>query len=340
MSTKQAELSADQAQLLSLINGFRATQAIYVVARLGVADMLADGPLTAEAIAVRAGVNPASLRRVLRLAAFFGVVEEVPPDRFGLTALGAGLRGDQRDSLRALAVLLGAEHYGAWGALMHTVKTGESAFPHVYGSPMFEWLADHPAAQQEFDAAMVGNTDLQLAPLVQVYDFSAARVIVDVGGGSGSVAAAVLTAYPGLRAVIYDQPQVLAGAERFLRGRGLFDRCTLAPGSFFESVPSGGDVYLLSHIVHDWDDERALKILKNCRRAVDGDARLLLLEAVMAPHGHPSAASLADVNMMVLLTGRERTEGEFRSLLAQAGFELVRVAPLSERRRLLEARPT
>ncbi len=332
-------LTPEQTQLLALINGFRSTQAVYVIAKLGLADLLSKGAATAEELAMASGVDAPNLYRVLRLAAFFGLVDEETDGRFSLTGLGAGLRSEARGSSRAMAIMLGEEHYGAWGSLLRSVRTGKSAFAQVYGSPMFDYLAAHPESQAVFDAAMASGTGLYLAALTEIYDFSGARMIVDVGGGNGSVAATILDRNPSATAVIYDQAQVLAAAEDYLRSRAVFDRCRLEPGNFFESVPAGGDLYLLSTVLHDWDDERALKILRNCRAAMDVSGVLILLDAVMQPHGHPSTATLADVNMMVMLTGRERTEDEFRALLAAARFELTRVSPLLERRSLLEARP-
>ncbi len=338
-TARPSGLTSEQTQLLALINGFRSTQVVYVIAKLGLADLLANGAATAEELASASGVDASNLYRVLRLATFFGLTAEEAGGRFSLTTLGDGLRSDVRGSSRGMAIMLGEEHYGAWGSLLHSVTTGESAFARVYGSPMFDYLLAHPESQAVFDAAMAAGTGLYLAALTEIYDFSGFRRIVDVGGGNGSVAATILDRNPNATAVVYDQAQLRAAAERYLQSSGVSDRGRFEPGNFFESVPAGGDLYLLSTIVHDWDDERALKILRNCRAAMDARAVLILLEAVMQPHGHPSTASLSDVNMMVVLTGRERTEEEFRALLAAAGFELKQISPFLERRCLLEARP-
>jgi len=332
-------MSAERERLVALLNGFRATQVIHVMAVLGVADLLAGGPSTAPELASAVGAQADSLRRVLRLAAYFGLLTEASDDRFALTPLGEGLRSDVPGSLRRPAVMLGAEHYRAWADLMYSVKTGEPAFPRVFGSRMFDYLAQHPEAQAAFDAAMAGNVEIQLEGLVRAFDFSRAGVVVDVGGGNGAVAAAILAANPSVTVVIEDQAQVLEGARAFLGGGGLLDHCRLVTGDFFESVPEGGDVYVLSHIIHDWNDEAALKILRNCRAAAKTTSVLLLLESVVPPHGGTSPATLFDVNMMVMLGGRERTEEEYRSLLAAAGFRLTRVTAVSDRRSLIEAEP-
>src|SRR5713226_2402045 len=334
-----AETPPDLLRLVALMHGFRSTQVTYVIAKLGLADHLAAGPLTAAELASRVKVNPENLGRVLRLAAFYGLVTELPEGRYELTPFARPLRRDVDDSIAPTAVMLGQDHYGAWGALLHSVKSGESAFQHMYGMPMFDYLAKHPDSQADFDAAMSAGTDVFLKSLVDVYDFSEVRVIVDVGGGNGSVSAVILKQNPSLEAVIYDQPQVLQAAERYLSDAGVRARCRLVPGDFFASVPDDGDLYILSNIVHDWDDERAVRILRNCRTSMKPSAAVLLLEAVLPEHGRPSVATMFDVNMMVMLTGRERTEAQFRSLLGGAELRLTKVVALSDRLSLIEARP-
>jgi len=323
-----------------MINGFRFTQAVYVMAKLGLADKLAGGPLTAPELASAVKADPRNLARVLRLAAYAGLVDEAPGGRFKLTELGEPLRGEVADTVRPWAIMLGEESYRSWGDLLHSVKTGESAFDHVYGRQFFDYLAQNPDSQATFDGAMaVGTRELFGRPLAEAYDFSKVRRIVDVGGGNGSVSAAILQFHPHLEAVIYDQPQVLPAADAYLARQGVRDRCQLVEGNFFESIPEGGDAYLLSNIVHDWEDDRALRILRNSRHAMQPSARLLLLEMVMPPHGQPSRAALYDVNMMVLLHGQERTEDEYRRLLAAADFELDPIRSVSDRIDLLEGKP-
>lgn len=334
-----ADTKPDVERLVALLQGYRSTQTAYVIAKLGLADHLAESPLTAAELAGRVDVDPVSLGRVLRLAAFYGLVAELPEGRFELTPLARPLCSAVEGSIKATAVMLGEEHYGAWGALHHSIKTGESAFEHVYGSPFFEYIAAHPDAQATFDAAMSAGVDVFLASLVDSYDFAKSRVVVDVGGGNGSLSAMILNRYPAIEAVIYDQPQVLVAADRYLTAAGVRQRCRLMPGNFFDSIPKGGDLYLLSNIVHDWDDKRALRILQNLRASMAQDATVLLLETVLPEHGQPSHAAMADVNMMVLLTGRERTEEQYRSLLGAADLRLTRVIPVSERVSLIEARP-
>jgi predicted O-methyltransferase YrrM len=238
-----------------------------------------------------------------------------------------------------VAIQLGELHYGAWGALLHSAITGESAFEHVYGKPLFAYLAEHPDAQTTFDAYMSANKDPSARALAEKYDFSGYRVIVDVGAGNGSVSAAILNQNPELEAIVFDQPQVVSAAKQLLSAAGLTDRCRLVPGDFLQSIPSGGDIYMLSNIIHDWDDAHAVRILRNCRTAMRVDSPLILIEAILPPHGQPTGAVLADVNMMAMLTGKERTQDEYGALLRAAGLRLSKIVPVSDRLSLIEARP-
>jgi SAM-dependent methyltransferase len=324
-------------RLVTMMNGFRNTQVTYVVAKLGVADHLADVPLTAAEVAGKVHADADGLGRILRLAALFDLVAEEPGDRFRLTPMGEMLRTDSPRSLRAVAIQLGELHYAAWGDLLHSATTGESAFEHVYGAPLFDYLSRHPAAQTTFDAYMSANKDPFASALNDKYDFSRLGVLVDVGAGNGSVSAGVLSANPKLEAIIFDRPAAMTAAERFVAEAGLQDRCRLVAGDFFESVPMGGDVYMLSNVIHDWDDARAGKILRNCRASMKRNTPLILLETVLPPHGQPNGAVMADVNMLVMLTGQERTEGAYKSLLRASGFHPSRTIPISPRLSLIEA---
>jgi O-methyltransferase/methyltransferase family protein len=325
--------------LLSLVNGFRRTQVVYVVAKLGIADYISGSPLTAAELAAKTNSDTESLGRVLRLAALFGLVAEESGGRFSLAPLGEPLISTIQGSIRPVAIQLGELHYGARGALLYSTVTGSSAFQHVYGKPLFEYLAENPDAQKTFDAYMSANKDAFAEALVRKYDFSSVRVIVDVGAGNGSISAAILSKNPELEAIIFDQPQVVSSAHEVLSTAGLHDRCRVVPGDFFQSVPSGGDIYMLSNIVHDWDDIRSVQILSNCRKAMRRDSTLIMLEAILPPHGQPTSAVLADVNMMAMLNGKERAREEYGSLLHMAGLHLSKVVPVSDRLSLIEARP-
>lgn len=324
-------------RLVTMMNGFRTTQVAYVVAKLGIADQLSELPLTASEVAGKVNADVSGLGRVLRLAALFGLVAEEPGDRFRLTPMGELLRTNSPGSLRAVAVQLGELHYVAWGDLLHSARTGESAFEHVYGAPLFDYLSNHQDAQATFDAYMSANKDPFASALNEKYDFSSFGLLVDVGAGNGSVSAAVLSANPKLEAIIFDRPAVMSAAERFVAEAGLQARCRLVAGDFLDSVPTGGDVYMLSNIIHDWDDVRAGNILRNCRAAMKRNAPLILLEAILAPHGEPNGTVMADVNMLVMLTGHERTEDAYHSLLRASGLRPSRTIALSRRLSLIEA---
>jgi SAM-dependent methyltransferase len=311
--------------LLELMNGYWITQAIAVAAELGVADELAGGPRRIEDVAAAVGADPRALRRLARALAMIGVLDEGTEGRFGLTPLGDCLRDDAPGSLRALARMRGSDwQWRAWRELGHSVRTGETAFDHVHGMPMFDYLTRRDRAAGElFDRAMISHATQMHTAAAHAYDFGRHRVVVDVGAGYGTLLEAVLGRHSALQGVAFDLPPVLAGTRERLGGLG--DRCEFAPGDFFDSVPAGGDAYLLSHIVHDWDDDRALAILRNCRRAITGGGRLLVLEMIVPDGPEPHFSKLLDLEMLVQLGGRERTLEEYRELLAAAGFEITEV---------------
>jgi hypothetical protein len=328
--------------LLDLAFGYRLSQAVYLAAKLGVADLLAGGPREGTDLARSTGTSAPSLSRVLRLLAAAGVFAEVAPDRFALAPPGALLRTDAAESLRA-SIVMGMElEYPAWGQLLHAVTSGEPGFPRAFGMPVWEYLARNQEMGAVFDAAMVDLTGRQAAAVVAAYDFSGYSVVVDVGGGRGTLLAAILAAHPGLHGVLFDAPQVVGGARPLLDRARVADRCTLVGGDFFESVPEGGDAYVLKWITHDWDDAHAVTILQNCRRAMGARGTLLLVERVLPP-GPASAAHLealrGDVHMLVLLGGRERTAEQFAGLLDAAGFRLDRIVPTGSVLSIVEGTP-
>lgn len=326
--------------LLELLSGSWVSQSIYVAAKLGIADFLKDGPKTSEELADSVGANGQSLYRVMRALSSVGVFAEMEGGRFSLTPLSALLQTGVPGSLRAWAIMLGEEPYrAAWGALLHTVKTGETAFNRVYSTGRFEYLARHPEAAKTFNEAMIGLTTQAAMAAVAAYDFAGARTIIDVGGGHGILLEAVLKANPHLGGVLFETPTVIEGAKKRLEACGLGGRCKAIGGDFFHSVPSGGDVYTLSAVIHDWDDERSITILKNCHRALGGKGKLLLLELVLPPSNERSFATLMDINMMVITGGRERTESEYRALLTAASFKLTRIIPTQSPRSLIEGVP-
>jgi hypothetical protein len=223
--------------------------------------------------------------------------------------------------------MMGEEHYGAWGDLLHSIRTGQCAFEHAYGQNIFDYLASHPDQGKVFDAAMTGIHGRESAAMLDVYDFSDVGTLADVGGGNGSLLAATLQRYPGMHGLLFDMPRVVERARANLQAAGVGDRARVVGGSFFDEIPTGADAYLLRHIIHDWDDERSTLILKNCRQASTTGGRLLLVESVIPAGNEPSFGKLLDLNMLVMPGGAERTEQEYHQLLQAAGFELTRIVP-------------
>ena len=312
------------------MSGFRAYQMIVAACRLTIPDLVAADSKTAAELAAATGMHAPSLRRMLRGLAAWGVLTEKRDGRFASTPLSDYFRSD-KPGLRNMTIMLSEEGYQAWGELMYTLRTGKPAYEHLYGKSHFERLAEDPEMAAHFNAAMVEFSTRVARAFTAAYDFGGVRTVVDVGGGNGAVLMAILQAHPGMRGVLFDLPQGLAGAQDKLAAAGIADRVTLREGSFFETVPSGGDMYVLKSIVHDWDDEKALAILQTCRRAMASKAKLVLLERelpeVIENPGETMPTVMGDLHMMVVLGGRERTAKEYRDLLAQAGLRMTRLIP-------------
>jgi hypothetical protein len=318
---------APQWRIARLMDGYLTTQLLYVAAKLGVADALADGPRTVEEIAEAVGADAPLLRRVLRGLALDDVLAE-QDGRFALTPLGECLREGVAGSLRGPVIVRGELYYEAAAGVLQTVREGGVAFEHVHGEPFFDHLAREPEIEAAFQASMAGRSAQEAGDVVAAYDFAGVRRLVDVGGGQGVLLAAILRSAPQLRAVLVDRPMVIERARAWLAQEQLGERCELVAGDFFASVPDGGDAYLLSRVIHDWDDEDARRILVTCARAMTAASRLLLVEAIVPERAQdrPEAVRM-DLHMLMLLGARERTEAEFRRLLGGAGFEVRRVVP-------------
>ena len=317
MQTEPADKPARD--ILELLVGTRRAQTVYVAAKLGLADHLAERPLTATELAAIVGADPVSLRRFLRLLVGIGVFAGNDRDGYSLTASGNLLRTGTADSMRDLAISHGELLFPAWVDPLTTAITGEPGFTRSYGKNIFEHLAEHPEQARIFDGAMAAGSFFAEVPAV--YDFSGAATVVDIGGGRGTLLAAILGAYPGLNGVLYDADHVIEAAAPYLEQAGLADRCTRVGGDFVESVPPGGDVYLLSRILHDWTDEQCHTILRNCRDATTPGARLLIIERVI--QDHPTLALEWDVQMMMVTGGRERTLEEYADLLKPHSFRIT-----------------
>lgn len=331
--------SSPQEYVNQLICGYWSSQCVYAAAKLGLADLLAPGPLSVEALAERTAMHPPSLFRLLRALASLGVFAELPDGRFQLTPAGETLRSDAPESRRALAIMMGEEYFRAWGELLYSIRTGKPAFDKIFGQPLFEFLSQHAEQAAIFDQAMVGAHGRSAAALLEAYDFSTFACLADVGGGNGSTLCAVLERYRQLRGVLFDLPGVIERAKATIENANLAERIERIEGDFFQSAPSGAGAYLLRHIIHDWDDEKATRILKNIRGVISSDGRLLLVESVIPPGNDPCFAKLLDLTMLVAPGGRERTADEYRELLRAAGFRLTRIVPTAALDSVIEGVP-
>ena len=330
---------AAAADLMQMVNGYQLSQAICVAATLGIADHLSKGAYSSDELAALVDAHPQSLYRLLRALAAVGVLHEGGARQFSLTPLGQGLRSDAEHSVAPWARMVGRAYYrDAWGELLHSVRTGENAFAHAHGTGVWQYRIDHPEESVIFDRAMSSFVPALAAAVLTAYDFGGFELVMDVGGGQGALLAAILAQNPSQRGILFDQPQVVEGAGPLLRSASVADRCTSVGGDFFVSVPEGADAHLLKWILHDWDDERSIAILKSCRRAIKPGGKLVVLEAVLAPPNEGARAKFADLNMLAVPGGQERTEDEFARLLQAAGFSLARVVPAG-RIDVIEARP-
>jgi hypothetical protein len=321
---KSAPAAAAEAQLTKMLTGAWVTQTLYVAAKLGIADHLRTGAIDCETLAAVVGADPNALRRLLRALVSLGICERDANDCYQTTSLGELLESEAPRSLHALATMMGEEHYRAWGDLLYSVETGETAFEHRFGEPVCDYFATHPDASVTFQRATIQLAEQMPAAVVDAYDFSDFRKVVDIGGGRGTLLAAILQAEPRLEGILFDQPAMRSTAREFLAAQNVADRCQLVVGDFFLSVPEEGDLYLLATVLHDFPADQAIEILRNAHQAMPAGAKLLVIERVLgAPHADHFAV-LADLNLLVISGGLERTEDEYRDLLQAAGFRLAR----------------
>jgi O-methyltransferase len=323
-------------RMAELLNGYQLSAAMGAVARLGVADCLSAGPADLDEVAARVGADARSLERVVRLLADVGIFEQLDDGRVALTALGGMLRDGVPGSARRAAIVVSEEwHWRAYGHFAHSVRTGEPGFREAHGCGFWEHLERHPQSAALVNDSMSRIAALNAAGFVRAYDFSGIERLVDIGGGHGMLMRTVLDAHPHLQGVVFDLPGVIEGTRSRLADWGLTDRCQTIAGDFFDAVPAGGDAYVLSWILHDWDDQSAVRILANCRAAMGKDGRLLAIELIVPSDGErqPSPdvdwlVQTTDIEMLAVVGGRERTAAEYRELYAAAGFELLRILPL------------
>lgn len=327
-------------RLYFLSEGVAISTALSLAAELGIADLLADGPAGSDELAEATATHAPSLYRVLRLLSSLGVFTEKDSRRFALTPLGECLRTGAPGSMRSWVRMTGlrAWHH-AYAEALHSVRTGEPVFKRANGAEFFDYFAAHPDEGEIFNGAMNDFGEMVSAAVVKAYDFDGIARIADVGGGHGTLVAAILKHCPQMRGVLYELPHVAEGARQVIADAGLADRCEIVGGNFFQSVPAGCDAYILRWIIHDWEHDRALAILRNCRRAMGEIGRLLLVESIITPGDDLHPGKLLDFVMLIGLGGQERTEAEYADLLREAGFRLRRIVPTDSHMSVVEAVP-
>ncbi len=318
-----------------IFGGAWVTQAIFASAELGIADLLASGPLGINELAERTGTNSSALYRLLRALASAGVFAEDLDGRFTLTPLAALLRSDADSSQRAFSIMMGAEFYQTWGELLYSVQSGSPGFNKRYGMPFFQYMLEHSERHALYDEAMNGVHGAETEPMLDAYDFSAFRTVVDVGGGNGQALCTLLNRHPAIQGTLFDLPGVAERARQFILHSPAAPRCEIRKGDFFAAVPAGADAYVLRHVIHDWQDEQAEVILQNCREAMHSQSRILVVEHVIPQGNAPSFGKWLDL-MMLLVGGQERSEEEYRRLFSQAGLKLMRVIPTTAEVSILE----
>jgi hypothetical protein len=337
--------AAASQQVFQIALGYIASTALYAAVKLRIADHLASGSLSIDDLARAAGsptnggVNADALYRVLRMLASVGVFEETSPRHFANNAASNTIRTGIPGSLYDMGLwMTDPFHLRVYADAMHSITTGQPAVEKTVGMPVFDYFRSNPELSEIFNNAMTGFSTSVIPAVLEVYDFSGIGTLVDVAGGHGQVLASILQRYPAMRGVLFDLDHVIAGAVPRLRELGLEGRVTTATGDFFKAVPAGGDAYIMKHIIHDWDDDRAITILRNIRSAMNPGGRVILLESVLLPGNTPDFGKLIDLEMLMMPGGRERTEAEFRSLLQRAGFDLTRVVPTQSPLSVIEAR--
>lgn len=326
--------------LLELATGAWTTAALYTAAKLGIADQLAAGPKHSNDVAHRVGASPDGVHRLMRALASRGVFTQRADGSFALTRVGHALRSDSPGSLRDMVLFIGHPiRWADWGNLEHSVRTGGTATEMLRGMPVWDYLASDPEFAEVFNRAMTATSGLADEAALSAYDFSGFRLIVDVGGGHGALLSTMLRSAPQARGVLFDQPSVVENAGPTLEAAGVADRTRVAGGSFMESVPEGGDAYVMKNIIHDWSDDDAATILRNIRTAMAPGGKLVLLEMVLPERADAFIGLMLDLEMLVTAGGRERTRGEYANLLSRTGFRLTRVIDTVTPLSIVEAEP-
>lgn len=325
-------------QIIQMGTAYWVSQFVCTAANMRLADHLADGPRSASELTAATGTNPRALHRFMRTLASLGILTQATGDRFALTPLGAALKSDAPGAARATVLSMASPAFrSAFAEFQYSLETGKTAFEKVSGMPVFDYLAQHPEMASQFSAAMVGIHGAEPPAVAAAYDFSRFATIVDVGGASGNMLGHILKRHARPRGVLFDRPYVVTDAPALLGAHGVEDRVSIEHGDFFDSVPKGGDAYILSHIIHDWNEDQCLTILRNCRMAMKPGARLLIVEFVLPEGDTPHFGKIVDMVMLTIPGGEERTSAEYGVLLAAAGLKMTRVYPTASDVSIVEA---
>src|SRR5712692_11193947 len=323
--------------LFQMATGYWVSQAIYVAAKLGIADLLKDGPQSCVALAASTGSDTLSLFRLMRALSSVGIFSQLGRDRFALSRLAESLQTEVHGSLRAMVITLGEIHYQAYGDLLHSVQTGSPAFNNVFGASLFDYLRQNVDAADAFNQGMANVASMLAYAVLMAYDFTGISSIVDIGGGQGEFLETILQFNPDIGGTVFDTASTIQRAKRQRSNNAWGRRCSYVTGDFFTSVPQGADAYLLCGVIHDWDDSRAVTILRNCREAMTKNSRVLLVDMIVPDPAFASFSKFLDLNMLVMNGGRERTIAEFRALLNAADYTLTRIVPTMAPQSVIEA---
>jgi len=334
---RRAEENPSPPALFEMATAYWLSQAIYVAAKLGIADLLRNGPQSCVALATSTGSDAPSLFRLMRALSSVGIFAHLGRGHFALSRLAERLQTGVHGSLRAMVITIGEIHYQACGSLLHSVQTGSPAFNTVFGASLFDYLQQNTDAADAFNQGMANVSSMLAYAVLMAYDFAGISSIVDVGGGQGKLLEKILQFNPDITGTVFDTASTIEGAQQGFGGDVRKRRCSYVVGDFFTSVPQGADAYLLCGVIHDWDDRRALRILRNCRRAMTEKGRLLIVDMVVPDTDATSFSKLLDLNMLAMTGGRERTQAEFRALLDAADYKLTRIIPTMAPQSIIEA---
>ncbi len=327
ITPKEHDFTPPPVQMIQMITGFWTSCCIYAAAKLNIADMLAAGPKTLNDLAEKTSTHAPSLYRLMRALCSVGIFMENEKGEFEINALGSTLQSDIPGSMKSMAIAQLGDHFSAWGNLLHSIKTGDIAFDNLHGMTIWKYYETNPEDGANFAKAMSGLTQGVIMNILPNYDFSSSKTIVDIGGGNGALLCAVLNTNPTAKGIVFDEAYIQGQANANIKELGMQERCEFNPGSFFDSIPTGGDLYMMKMILHDWTDAQSKQILDNTYKSMKSGNKLLIIESVISERNIPHPGKLMDINMLAMTGGRERTGKEWKSLIENSGFKLNQIIP-------------